>query len=63
VGVHWKKFLPAWFRVLAATAATVEFARRVEAMIHRHCHGEETKTLVLARSVEMSMQQSPAREG
>jgi hypothetical protein len=63
VGVDWKRVLPAWFRVLAATSASAEYARRVEAMIRRHCHGEQAEMLVLARSVEMSVQQSPARKG
>ncbi len=37
VGVDWKKVLPAWFRVLAATAAPAEFAQRTEAMVRHHC--------------------------
>ena len=61
VGVDWKKVLPVWFRVLAATAASAEFARRAETMIRRHCHGEQAEMLMLARSAEMSVQQSPAR--
>jgi hypothetical protein len=63
VGVDWKTVLPAWFRVLAATAAPAEFTQRAEAMICHHCHGEQAEMLVLARSVEMSLQQSAAREG
>ena len=63
VGVDWKRVLPEWFRVLAATAAPAEYAGRVEAMIRRHCHGEQAEMLMLARSVQMSVQQSPAREG
>lgn len=63
LGVDWKRVLPVWFRVLAATVPPAEYARRVEAMIRRHCPSEQGEMLVLARSVEMSVQQSPAREG
>ncbi|MDR5729210.1 MAG: hypothetical protein RB191_17470 [Terriglobia bacterium] len=63
VGVDWKRVLPAWFRVLAATVAPAEYSRRVEAIIRRHCSSEQAEMLVLARSVEMSVQQRPAREG
>lgn len=63
VGVDWKTVLPAWFRVLAATAAPAEFVQRAEAMIRNHCHGEQVEMLMLARSVGLSLQQSAAREG
>ena len=63
VGVDWENVLPAWFRVLAATVAPAEYAPRVEAIIRRHCPSEQAEMLVLARSVEMSVQQRPAREG
>lgn len=56
VGVDWKT-------VLTATAAPAEFVQRAEAMIRNHCHGEQVEMPVLARSVEMSPQQSAAREG
>jgi hypothetical protein len=63
LGVDWKRTLPAWFRVLAAIAEPVEYARRVETMISRHCHDEQAEMLVLARSMERSVQTTPAGEG
>jgi hypothetical protein len=43
--------------------APAEYARRVEEIIRRHCPSEQAEMLVLARNVEMSVRQSPAREG
>ena len=63
VGIEWKRVLPAWFRCLAVTAEPTEYARRVETIINRHCHGQEAEMLMLACSVEASVQQNPAREG
>lgn len=54
MGVDWEKVLPAWFQALAATATPDEFSRRVEAMISRHCYGEQAEMMELARSIEMS---------
>ena len=33
VGVDWRQVLPAWFRVLSATASPAEIARRFEAFV------------------------------
>ncbi len=43
VGVDWKIVLPAWFRVLAATVAPAEYARRVETIIRRHCPSDQAE--------------------
>lgn len=62
VGVDWKRVLPAWLRVLAATAVPAEFVQRAEPTIRHHCHGEQSEMLVLVSSVEMSLQHSAARD-
>jgi hypothetical protein len=33
IGVHWENVLPAWFRVLSATAGPSEYARRITTFI------------------------------
>jgi len=37
VGVDWREVLPAWFKVLGATASPVEFAERVVLLVGCHC--------------------------
>ena len=49
VGIDWKKVLPPWFRVLAATAVPAEYAERITALLkHHYAHGRD-KMLVVAR--------------
>jgi hypothetical protein len=49
VGVDWKEILPAWFKVLAATAGPVEFAERVVLLVGSHCNYDRDKMLSAAR--------------
>lgn len=62
MGIDWKRVLPAWFRVLAVTVDSAEYTRRVERIINRHCHREQTEMLTLARSIETSAHQNSAPE-
>ena len=56
VAVDWKRVLPAWFPVLAATAEPSEYTRRVEAMISRHCDSEQEEMKVFARRIKRATQ-------
>lgn len=51
VSVDWKQVLPAWFRVLSATADPAEFARRFEAFVDRHRNYQRTELLAEAYKV------------
>lgn len=48
-GEDWDKILPAWFRVLAATASADEFAARVRSIIKARGEYRGTKVLAMAR--------------
>lgn len=49
VGVNWDGVLPAWFKVLSATAPAEEYAARIlELLSHHYRHGRD-KMLVIAR--------------
>ena len=56
VGVDWKQVLPAWFRVLSATADPAEFARRFEAFVGRHCNYQRTELLADACRIATPVQ-------
>ncbi|GEM_PF-3219319 len=47
--MDWAKVLPAWFKVLSATAAPEEYARRITALISRHYHYGRDKMIAIAR--------------
>jgi len=48
VGVDWARVLPAWFKVLSATATPDEYAQRITALLeHRYDHGRD-KMLAIA---------------
>jgi hypothetical protein len=49
VGVDWAKVLPAWFKVLSATATPEEFAGRIISVLSRHYHYGRDKMLAVAR--------------
>jgi hypothetical protein len=49
VGVDWAKVLPAWFRVLSATAEPQEYANRIKDVLDRHYSYGRDKMLTLAR--------------
>jgi len=49
VGVDWERVLPAWFKVLSATAEPEEFAKGVTELLSRHYHYGRDKMLPIAR--------------
>ena len=48
VGVNWDKVLPAWFKVLSATAAPEEYAGRITALLEHHYNHGRDKMLAIA---------------
>lgn len=62
VGVDWKRVLPAWFRVLSATADPVEYARRFEAFVGRYCNYERPELLAEARNIATPAQRKELAE-
>jgi hypothetical protein len=49
VGVDWARVLPAWFKVLSATAEPEEFAMRITSLLSHHYHHGRDKMLAIAR--------------
>jgi hypothetical protein len=49
VGVHWEKVLPAWFKVLSATAEPNEYAERIVGLLKHHYDYGSAKMLGVAR--------------
>ena len=49
VGVDWAKVLPAWFKVLSATAEPEEYAARITALLSYHYSYGRDKMLAIAR--------------
>jgi len=49
VGVDWEKVLPAWMKVLSATAGPEEYAQRVTWVLEHHDRYGSKKMLILAR--------------
>ena len=49
VGVDWEKVLPAWFKVLSATAEPQEYATRVTTVLSTHYSYGRDKMLAIAR--------------
>jgi len=62
VGVDWKQVLPAWFRVLSATADPAEFVRRFEAFVGRHCNYQRAELLAEACQVATAAQRKELAE-
>ena len=51
LGIDWEKVLPAWFRILSATADSGEYAQRVDAILKKHYDYGRGKMLSVARRV------------
>lgn len=49
VGVDWARVLPAWFKVLSATAGPEEFAARITTLLSHHYSYGRDKMLAIAR--------------
>ncbi len=58
VGVDWERVLPAWFKVLSATAASGEYAERIAALLDRHYDYGRDKMLAVARKIATLEQRS-----
>jgi hypothetical protein len=64
VGVDWENVLPAWFKVLSATAGPSEYAQRITTLLKRHHQYGQIKMLAAARKVATPAQRQalPKRE-
>jgi hypothetical protein len=64
VGVDWEIVLPAWFRVLSATAGPSEYAQRISIVLKRHYKRGRIKMLAVARKIATPAQRQalPERE-
>ena len=62
VGVDWLRILPAWFKVLSATAGPKEYAERITSLISRHCAYDRVKLLAIARRAATPDQRKALRE-
>ena len=62
VGIDWKQVLPAWFRVLAATADPDDYARRFETFVGRHCNFQRAELLAEARQIATPSQRKELAE-
>lgn len=51
LGIDWEKVLPAWFRILSATADPGEYAQRVDAILKKHYEYGRGKMLSVARRI------------
>jgi hypothetical protein len=49
VGVDWERVLPAWMKVLSATADPEEYVQRIMWVLEHHYHYGSKKMLILAR--------------
>ena len=62
VGIDWKQVLPAWFRVLSATADPAEYVQRFEAFVGRYCNYQRAELLGEARQVATPSQRKELAE-
>jgi hypothetical protein len=64
VGVDWENVLPAWFKVLSATAAPSEYAQGITTVLERHYKHGRIKMLAVARKIATPAQRQalPERE-
>ena len=62
VGVDWAKVLPAWFKVLSATAEPEEYAERITALLSCHYQYGRDKMLAIARRTATTRQRKALAE-
>jgi len=64
LGVDWESVLPAWFKVLSATAGPSEYAQRIATLLKRHYKYGLVKMLAVARRIATPAQRQalPKRE-
>jgi hypothetical protein len=51
LGIDWENVLPAWFRVLSATANPDDYAQRIDAILKQHYGYGRGKMLAVARRI------------
>jgi hypothetical protein len=64
VGVDWENVLPAWFKVLSATAGPSEYAQGITTVLKRHYKHGRIKMFAVARKIATPAQRQalPERE-
>jgi len=62
VGVDWARVLPAWFKVLSATAEPEEYAERITALLSCHYRYGRDKMLAIARRTATTHQRKALAE-
>jgi len=62
VGADWENVLPAWFRVLSATAGPSEYAQGINTLLKRHYEYGRIKMLAAARKIATPAQRQALRE-
>jgi len=62
VGVDWTRVLPAWFKVLSATAEPDEYAERITALLSCHYRYGRDKMLAIARRTATTHQRKALAE-
>jgi hypothetical protein len=62
VGVDWARVLPAWFKVLSATAGPEEFASQITTVLSRHYSYGRDKMLAIARRTASPLQRKALAE-
>ena len=64
VGVDWESVLPAWFKVLSATAGPSEYAQGITTVLKRHYKHGRIKMFAVARKIATPAQRQalPERE-
>ena len=63
VGVDWENVLPAWFKVLSATAGSSEYAQRITTLLKRHDEYGRIKMLAVARKIATPGQRQALPKG
>jgi hypothetical protein len=61
VGVEWDKVVPSWCRCLSAIAEPEDYARRVTAVLDRHCEFKRDKLMAVARKIGTPAQRKALR--
>jgi hypothetical protein len=64
VGADWENVLPAWFKVLSATAGPSEYAQGIATVLKRHYKHGRIKMFAVARKIATPAQRQalPERE-
>jgi hypothetical protein len=58
VGIDWRTVLPAWFKVLSATAQPEEYGQRIARVLERHYSHGSAKMLGMARKIATPAQRA-----